>query len=1613
MSTSSNKSKINKKFIILVGGFLLFAAVVLGGIFYWSYSAAPERNIKMGDELVVTAKAAEAAGNADEAYKKYQEAISRFGRAISKKPNNLVYTQKIIDALDLMTPKTSGDAQELYQTREAYLQRRTRSAPENGEVWLQLINSLNERALLFNQSDVWKRVAEVCEDATDRIPPTSPQFALIQSTGICAELNRGEILTASERETAETTAETFLKKFPQDENVWASLLRSIAFDVQSLTMASRMAEAKERDAKFNELLVQAKSDVPISAKIGISELQYLLLQKRNQNPLATPKSILAVLDPLLWKDGNRESLEFGTCATLAGNKLVDLSTIASSLNDPIVLQRSIESLQSYCDRHPNSQIEINTIGKLQVAAEQFDKAQVTFEQLLAMPAPKVSMLAAFVDEVKSNALEDLFGIEFSRFESATLPAEKIAALAKVQAVRDRLSKILPGRDTELSLLRLDAKLAFARGDYLTTVTKLEEIFAKQKDVAADLYYLSVISLNARGEQGAALTKISQALEQYPQVGQFYLIRAGIEARLGRLMDAKRTISNLLVREPENAEGLRFMAELKKVPGDGSVNLTDQVIKIIGDAELSANEGFAESAVEQIRVGLVTYPKDARLQQTLCQWLLFLGKTKEAQDAIAQYLVDSPNDPTLKQLQILATVPSALARINAFLNQAKPDGTFASETEKAVSLALALTNLRDSLKQRLQTASEEAKPVIAAELAEVTAAGKLARAKAMELAPGDISLLDKLYAESIADKNPELAEQLVVMAEKNCKDPTIAVLLRGRIALEKNDPAKAAELFEQAVLMPGASAAAFRLLGIAREKNGDVEGATEAFATSYERRPNDLTTVQLYTANLVRAGKIQKVREVMRSAMLAMPESPVLRNAFFDLEATYGNLSDSILERKRMYAIRPSDIENARQLMKLLIESPPSRDLIFNNDGSYRFSDVAWDAMGKERQDQELQSIALQHEAESKLLYDSLLKINPNDHLTTRIYAAAMQRAGKGAEAEANLFSAAQKATGVDAWKYWVELGELQLEANRVVQADLNFKRALELDTSASSDASQIIGKIWIDRREPKRARQIFEDAFAKKPNVQLARNISALRLETRDFVGSRAMSMEVVKMSGGVSTFGDKLLLADISNAEMEESYAKSDPVETKRIFGEFLKAIDEAIRLEPSSPLPFIVRGSSFQRQFQRSGDVELARKAKLDVQRAIELQGSYWPSYRLLASIQLDGNDVSGAVQTVRKFIDQNPRVEEARRALIAYQLTSGDYVGAIQTVQDILLLEPRNPLWLRTLADTHVAASLRLEAAKDNELLFSITKDPNFLVQSILLRSLNSPPDFVGILAALKLAPELVPTTPFFQMIGAAAIAGTAVSEAQKNQGILQLREMYKLVEPTKGSLTDPWILAARCLFPPETSQKLEPFVLEACGNKPDSPLCRALAQTFLDAGSSGTAKALEYSKRALELATTDDEKFNAIRILGGAEYKSGNFVEAGKWFEQSLAIRQDDMAAINNLAYIEAKFLNKVPQAIERARNAFVTNPANADLMDTLGYCLMKSGQVPEALSLMRRSTRTQPTAMAYAHLAEALILSGRNEEALGSLERAKALRPDAEAQEQIDVVTKSLDAAPRG
>jgi Tfp pilus assembly protein PilF len=137
------------------------------------------------------------------------------------------------------------------------------------------------------------------------------------------------------------------------------------------------------------------------------------------------------------------------------------------------------------------------------------------------------------------------------------------------------------------------------------------------------------------------------------------------------------------------------------------------------------------------------------------------------------------------------------------------------------------------------------------------------------------------------------------------------------------------------------------------------------------------------------------------------------------------------------------------------------------------------------------------------------------------------------------------------------------------------------------------------------------------------------------------------------------------------------------------------------------------------------------------------------------------------------------------------------------------------------------------------------------------------------------------------------------------------------------------------------------------------------------------------------------------------------KAAEHYEKALALQPDDLLLLNNVAYLEAAVLDKVPQAVERARRALALNPVNADLMDTLGFALTKKGEYPEAIGLLRRASRVQASATTYAHLAMAQLKGGFRDDAIASLTRAKALRPDADAQREIDAVERELNGSTGG
>lgn len=94
--------KLNRKFVIIVGGVTLTAVVGVGGIAAWRMSSAPERNVAAGD---VALKAG-----------RINEAVERYGRAANKRPDRAEYWKKYVSALEQQpTNTTQAGTQNFFQ----------------------------------------------------------------------------------------------------------------------------------------------------------------------------------------------------------------------------------------------------------------------------------------------------------------------------------------------------------------------------------------------------------------------------------------------------------------------------------------------------------------------------------------------------------------------------------------------------------------------------------------------------------------------------------------------------------------------------------------------------------------------------------------------------------------------------------------------------------------------------------------------------------------------------------------------------------------------------------------------------------------------------------------------------------------------------------------------------------------------------------------------------------------------------------------------------------------------------------------------------------------------------------------------------------------------------------------------------------------------------------------------------------------------------------------------------------------------------------------------------------------------------------------------------------
>ena len=123
---------------------------------------------------------------------------------------------------------------------------------------------------------------------------------------------------------------------------------------------------------------------------------------------------------------------------------------------------------------------------------------------------------------------------------------------------------------------------------------------------------------------------------------------------------------------------------------------------------------------------------------------------------------------------------------------------------------------------------------------------------------------------------------------------------------------------------------------------------------------------------------------------------------------------------------------------------------------------------------------------------------------------------------------------------------------------------------------------------------------------------------------------------------------------------------------------------------------------------------------------------------------------------------------------------------------------------------------------------------------------------------------------------------------------------------------------------------------------------------------------------------------------------------------LAEQPENAAALNALGYTLADQTERYDEAEQLIRQAYILQPHEASIIDSMGWVAFKQGRYDEAEEFLRKAWKIDRNAEIGAHLGEVLWQAGRRDEAVKAWREAQDVDPSnpvlMETLERLDVVT---------
>ncbi len=1578
-------ARVNTKFLILLLIVLFTVSGIAAFLYVYQLRQDAGRNARIGDEYL-------AEGNLGGAREHY-------GRAVRKEPGNYEYLNKYESVLLQIEPQTIDRANELFQQRLSVLRHGAQHHPLNADDHIRLIEQLHRFGRLTGDPSYYELLESSADNMFDRVhvdDPKRPYGRLYRAIG---RFNQ-RIYTAEELEESETDLRIFLDEFPEDEFGWAVLVNAqwTLSDLLTLSGQTRRAQEKYDDAQASlRTAIQTGVDSLEMAKIRFMDV----LQRSEREPASVTdeEKVDAFRYLVSWIKPDSPPWS-----------IIESMRLLQSARTEELRTDVMQALEDVIEANPDHPVLRVQIGSLYYGWAKYDMAEEHIRALLdAEPLP-VGILSLLQFNMKVGAAGLLADIEYQRWVKATDSETRQRHITALQEARDLVATLASQDENNLVLIRIEGKLAFAKQDYAESARHFEQLLksieSQSNTQIVENLAFAIHSHEQLGNTGLAHERTVLALEYRPKFTELRLKKARLELAMRQYEQASETLQDLLQDEPENDTAIRLKA-VADTRGDSSTLVSDDpVINALNAAQTAWKNGEREEVRSILLPVLQEQPENLDLLLMSARLELNLENRQGALEYANRGLNLKPNSPLFKQVKALAENTNRVDVILELTSSLHPDDRQTAEATKILSFASLIAD-EEALLQQAETAGDadairEKQAILAR--AEREIANAIAYLEKEN--PDHPVLIENRLNDAIAREDWETASNFVERAARLDLDDAGGDLFRAQLQIARGEYDAAVRTLLDVTGRMEYMTRAWTSLGFAYERLGNFAEAARAYQQSYRGNPNRLDVIRAYGRVLVQTGESTRALDVLRHARNLAPNDVFIKNSWLDLEASVGDSSVALKERRKWYEEEPDEKTNAFRLAALLGRLEPDRISIVNADGEPRFNERAWVQMSPSDRQQIVETTKSQWHNEADAIVDA---VSSDQELTLSIAALRSELLRSrgdvsGGEQVLREFIASQPEGEHDPVTY-VVLGRYLAEADRNADAIEAFQTGLQYQDETTHTVDIALADLYFHMNRKEEALTHFKRVLAaeKNPGLQMRAVECLVDLEQLD--EAQALLDETVQDNG--TSFTTWLLSSAILEQEGDQLATKGKDIEAQFKYQEFQNALENAQRLRPGDVLPKLRQARHLLREFNRSDNRQSLDEALRVLSEADQITADDSRVSLVRVDVLRSMGDTRAAVAELNRLLTRRPGESQARNLLVTILVSEGNVDEAIQFVQAGIAHNATLPLWHIQLGDLYLNYKQDAEAAVQ-PFLTALTLQPSaeFLkrvarAQLLAGHDPNEVVDFIG-------------QYPQFQRsdTGVIGLLVRALAMGNRPQDIESvLRQMYgRLGDLIRQGVLDSkamsaWFRVAREGLSAYKPEQVEALLMDLSASKPSGHEMSSMAFLYrLQSDSASRSRALQLQEQALAGMSDAPQTAQSPYYYdyGTMLIETGQFGEAADAFKKAFELNPEHALAYNNYAYLMSEELGNPQAAIEPAKKAAQLQPNNAPVQDTLGWVHYQLKQYDEAEAAIRRSldlSRIPPTLV---HLAEVLIAKGELDRAMtGPLREADELQPDEETKARIN------------